>query len=174
VADKYGARYVVLKKLGDRLAGIDVPGDGLVSPREERGTGRLVETNHYEYLRVSPDNKVTITVMSPSDRTATLVVRAKRREQARAILGTLSVNGTATTIADSELPRDTWADVRRDVQLKAGPNEIKLESAATLELIRIAAYSLTLADLPSTWRVAHDDGWYVVLDTQPTSRVQTP
>lgn len=165
VAAKYNARYVVLKKLGERLAGIDVPADGISTSRA-RGTGRLVETNHYDYLRVSPDNKVTVEVTSPSDRTATLVLRAKRREQARATLGTLSVNGTATTIADSELPRDTWADVRRDVQLRAGRNEILLESAATLELIRVSAYSLTLADLPSTWRVAHDDGWYVVFDTQ--------
>ncbi len=101
-----------------------------------------------------------------TDRTATLVLRAKRRNQARATLGTLSVNGVPTTIADSELPRDTWADVRRDVQLKAGRNEIRIDSAATLEVIRVAVYSLLLADLPSTWKVVHDDGWYVVLDTQ--------
>jgi hypothetical protein len=76
------------------------------------------------------------------------------------------VNGVRTTIADSELPRDTWADVRRDVQLAAGRNEIHLDSDAQLEVIRIAAYSLALADLPPTWRVAHEDGWYVVLDTR--------
>jgi hypothetical protein len=167
VAEKYGARYVVLKALGDRLAGIDVPADGLVSPTGERATGRLVSSNHYEHLAVAPDHAVTIEVYSPADRTATLVVRAKRRNQARATLGTLSVNGVQTTIADSELPRDTWADVRRDVQLKAGRNQVRLESAATLEIIRVAAYSLTPSDLPPTWRVVHTDGWYVVLDTQP-------
>jgi hypothetical protein len=166
VAARYNARYVVLKKLGERLAGIDVPGDGLVSKDNARGTGRLVETNHYEYLRISPDNTVTLQVSSPTDRTATLVLRAKRRDRAGATLGTLSVNGASSTIADSELPRDTWADVRRDVQLRAGRNEIRLDSAATMELIRVAAYSLSLADLPSTWQVVHDDGWYVVLDTQ--------
>ncbi|MCC7370054.1 MAG: hypothetical protein IT306_16635 [Chloroflexi bacterium] len=166
VAEKYAARYVVLKQLGDRLAGVDVPADGLVSAEGARGTGQLVETNHYEYLRVSPDNRVALAISSPTDRTATLVLRAKRRNQARAALGTLTVNGVSTTIADSELPRDTWADVRRDVQLRAGRNEIRLESAATLELIRVTAYSLSLADLPSSWKVVHDDGWYVVLDTR--------
>jgi len=166
VAEKYGARYVVLKRLGDRLAGIDVPADGLASAPEGRGTGRIVETNHYEYLAVSPNDRVTFEVWSPSDRVATLVVRAKRRNRAQATLGTLAVNGTSTTVADSELPRDTWADVRRDVSLKTGRNEVRLESAAQLEVIRVAAYSLTLADLPPTWRVAHEDGWYVVLDTR--------
>jgi hypothetical protein len=166
IAQKYGARYVVLKRLGDRLAGIDVPADGLVSPTGARGTGREVETNHYEYLAVSPNDRVAFDVWSPSDRTATLVLRAKRRNRAPATLGTLTVNGTATQIADSELPRDSWADVRRDVSLKAGRNEIVLDSTAQLEVIRVAAYSLTLADLPRGWRVAHDDGWYVVLDTR--------
>ena len=149
MAEKYGARYVVLKRLGDRLAGVDVPADGLAPAGDGRGAGRIVETNHYEYLAVSPNDRVTFEVWSPSDRTATLVLRAKRRDRAQATLGTLSVNGTPTTIADSELPRDTWADVRRDVSLKAGRNEVRLESAAQLEVIRVAAYSLTLADLPA-------------------------
>jgi hypothetical protein len=39
-----------------------------------------------------------------------------------------------------------------------------------LEVIRVAAYSLTMADLPASWRVAHEDGWYVVLDTGGTSQ----
>jgi hypothetical protein len=95
-----------------------------------------------------------------------LVLRAKRRNRAPAALGTLTVNGASTTIADSELPTNIWADVRRDVALKAGRNEIRFESAAQLEVIRVAAYTLTLADLPASWHVAHEDGWYVVLDTQ--------
>ncbi|MFN8635461.1 MAG: hypothetical protein U0893_16570 [Chloroflexota bacterium] len=170
IAEKYGARYVVLKRLGERLAGIDVPADGLVSPNEPKGTGKVVETNHYEYLSVMPNDKVSFEVWSPTDRTATLVVRAKRRNQAQATLGTLSVNGTPSIIADSELPRNSWADVRRDVALKAGRNEVRLESGAQLEVIRVAAYSLTAADLPASWRVAHDDGWYVVFDTQGGAR----
>ncbi len=167
---KYGARYVVLKKLGDRLGGIDLPADGLASPTEAKGTGRIVETNHYEYFAVQPNDAVTVSIWSPTDRTATLVVRAKRRNRAQATLGTLAVNGTPTTIADSELPRDTWADVRRDVPLKAGTNTVRLESATQLEVIRVAAYSLTRADLPESWRVAHEDGWYVVLDTRGDTR----
>ena len=178
VADKYSSRYVVLKRLGDRFAGIDLPADGLAPATETRGAGRIVETNHYEYLAVSPNDTVTVQVWSPTDRVATLVVRAKRRNRAQAMLGTLAVNGTRTTIADSELPRDTWADVRRDVQLKAGQNEIRLESAAQMELIRVSAFSLTQADLPASWRVAHEDGWYVVLDTrggqQTTARTESP
>jgi hypothetical protein len=169
VAEKYGVRYVVLKRLGDRLAGIDLPADGLGPPTDARGAGRIVESNHFEYLAVSPNDKVSFEVWSPSDRTATLVLRAKRRNRSQATLGTLSVNGATTTIADSELPRDTWADVRRDVSLKAGRNEVRLESAAQLEVIRVAAYSLSLADLPSSWKVAHQDGWYVVLDTHRTT-----
>jgi hypothetical protein len=167
IAEKYGARYVVLKRLGDRLAGIDVPADGLAPQPETRKAGRVVETNHYEYLAVSPNDKVWFEVWSPTDRTATLVLRAKRRTTGSATLGTLAVNGTPTTIADSELPRNAWADVRRDVTLKAGRNVIQLDSTAQLEVIRVAAYSLALADLPPSWRVAHQDGWYVVLDTRP-------
>jgi hypothetical protein len=166
IVQKYGARYVVLKRLGERLAGIDVPADGMAPNGETKGSGKVVETNHYEYFAVSPNDKVSFDVWSPSDRVATLVLRAKRRNRSSAVLGTLSVNGTTSTIADSELPRDTWADVRRDVQFKAGRNEIRLDSSAQLEIIRVAAYSLTLADLPPSWRVAHDDGWYVVLDTR--------
>ncbi|MGE3913529.1 MAG: hypothetical protein AB7K36_29535 [Chloroflexota bacterium] len=165
-AEKYGARYVVLKRLGDQFAGVDVPADGLVSPTGARSTGRIVETNHYEYLAVSPDNTVTVNIWSPSDRTAAVVLRAKRRNRAGATLGTISVNGVRTTISDSELPRDTWADVRRDIQLQAGTNTVTLDSAATLEIIRLAAYTLTTADLPPDWRIVHDDGWYVVMDTR--------
>jgi hypothetical protein len=141
-----------------------------MAPRAEtRDAGHVVETNHYEYLAVSPNDTVTFDVWSPSDRVATLVLRAKRRNRSQATLGSLAVNGTASTIADSELPRDRWADVRRDVPLRAGRNEVRLGSTSQLEVIRVAAYSLTLADLPSSWRVAHQDGWYVVLDTLPNS-----
>ena len=174
IAEKYGARYVVLKRLGDRLAGIDVPADGLAPSTDTRRGGRIVESNHYEYLAASPNDTVTFEVWSPSDRVATLVLRAKRRNRAQATLGTLAVNGTPTTIADSELPRDTWADVRRDVSLKAGRNEVRLESASQLEVIRVAAYSLSLADLPSSWRMAHQDGWYVVLDTRGAAAATAP
>jgi hypothetical protein len=167
VAEKYDARYVVLKRLGEKLAGVDVPADGMAPRAETRGAGHVVETNHYEYLAVSPNDTVTFDVWSPSDRVATLVLRAKRRNRSQATLGSLAVNGTASTIADSELPRDSWADVRRDVLLRTGRNEVRLESTSQLEVIRVAAYALTLADLPSSWRVAHQDGWYVALDTRP-------
>lgn len=170
VAARYQARYVVLKQLGDRLAGVDVPAPGLAPPPGTRSAGRVVETNHYAYLAVSPDDRVTVHIWSPDDRTATLVLRAKRRNRGQATLGTLAVNGTSTTIADSELPRDEWADVRRDVPLRAGWNEVRLESDATLEVIRLTAYTLTLADLPPAWQLAHRDGWYVVLDTAPPSQ----
>ncbi|MCC6179118.1 MAG: hypothetical protein IT305_27725 [Chloroflexi bacterium] len=163
VAQAYSARYVVLKRLGDRLAGVDVPAAGLVPESAQPASGRIVATNHYQYAAVSAKDRLTFQVWSPSDRTATVVLRAKRRERAQATLGTLGVNGTSTTIADSELPRDTWADVRRDVALHAGWNGVMLDSDARLEVIRFAAYTLTLADLPPEWRVAYDDGWYVVL-----------
>src|SRR5581483_3100361 len=100
LAAKYDARYVVLKRLGDRLAGVDVPADGMAPAADMKGAGRVAETNHYEYLAVSPNDRVTFTIDSPADRTATLVLRAKRRNRASAVLGTLSVNGVSTTIAD--------------------------------------------------------------------------
>jgi hypothetical protein len=60
------------------------------------------------------------------------------------------------------------------VPLKAGRNEVVLESAAHLEVIRLAAYTLTLADLPASWRVAHQDGWYVVLETGDAGAALAP
>lgn len=166
--EKYGVRYVVLKRLGERLAGVDLPAAGRTPTGDAPGAGKVTETNHYEYLDVDPNDTETFEIWSPTDRTATLVLRAKRRNRAQATLGTLLVNGTPSRIADSELPRDTWADVRRDVPLKAGRNEVKLESAAELQLIRVGAYSLTTADLPASWRLAYEDGWYVVFDTRGT------
>jgi hypothetical protein len=165
VSDKYDAAYVVLKRQGDRLGGVDVPARGIQPDGEGRDRARVVETNHYEYLEVESGDRLDFEVWSPSDRTATIVLRAKRRGRAQATLGTLTVNGTPISIADSELPRDTWADVRRDVPLRAGQNLVQLESASQLEVIRFAAYTLSLADLPSDWHVAYEDGWYVVLRT---------
>ena len=91
---------------------------------------------------------------------------ARERSSRGAALGTLSVNGQASQIADSELPRDTWADARRDVPLRAGWNEVRFESAAQLEVIRFRAFTLDRTDLPAEWRLAYDDGWYVVIETR--------
>ncbi len=163
VARKYSAAHLVLKRQDDRLAGVDVPARGLQPGGDGRGDGRLVETNHYEYLALNPGDRVAFDVWSPADRTATVVLRAKRRGRSQATLATMTVNETPIAVADSELPRDVWADVRRDVPLRAGPNQVRLESQAQLEVIRFAAYTLTAADLPPGWRTGHQDGWYVVL-----------
>jgi len=169
VAETYDASYVVLSRRGDRLAGVDRParafqpgGDG-----SGRGDGRLVETNHYEYLRLAAGDRVDFVVWSPSDRSASVVLRAKRRGPARAgsDLGQLTVNGAEIRLAEAELPRDEWAEVRREVPLRAGDNVVRLESSGQLELIRFAAYTLAPADLPADWQVAYEDDWYVVLRT---------
>jgi hypothetical protein len=163
VADQYGAAHVVLKRHGDRLAGVDAPARAFRPGGDRADDGRLVGTNHYEYLALAPGDRVAFEVWSPSDRTATVVLRAKRRGRGAATLGTLAVNDTTIAMADSELPRDAWADVRREVPLRAGRNVVRLESAAQLEVIRFAAYTLSLTDLPPDWTVAYEDGWYVVL-----------
>ncbi|MDP8923097.1 MAG: hypothetical protein M3O34_09520 [Chloroflexota bacterium] len=168
LAEKYDARYVVMKRHGDRLGGVDLPAHALQQDGDARGKGdgRLTDTNHYQYLALNADDRVQFQVWSPTDRAANVVLRTKRRNARGASLGTLSVNGQATTIADSELPRDTWADVRRDVPLRAGWNVVQLESAAQLEVIRFSAFTLDPADLPPEWRLAYDDGWYVVFQTR--------
>ena len=163
VASRYGAAHVVLKRHGDRLAGVDAPARAFRPSGDRADDGRLVGTNHYEFLALAPGDRVAFEVWSPSDRTATVVLRAKRRGRGAATLGPLAVNDTTIAMADSELPRDAWADVRREVPLRAGRNLVRLESAAQLEVIRFAAYTLALTDLPSEWRVAYEDGWYVVL-----------
>jgi hypothetical protein len=166
IGAKYGAAHVVLRRQGDRLAGVDRPARAFQSEGDGKGDGRLVETNHYEYLALAPGDRAHFEVWSPAERTAHVVLRAKRRGRGPGQLGTLVVNGTSIAIADLELPRDSWADIRRDVPLRAGPNEVRLESAAQLEVIRFAAYTLTRADLPAEWQVAYEDDWYVVLRTR--------
>jgi len=169
VASKYDVRYVVLKQHGGRLGGVDLPAHALQPDGDVqgRGDGRLTDTNHYQYLQLNPNDRVQFQIWSPADRTANVVLRAKRRSSRGAALGTLAVNGQPTTIADAELPRDTWADARRDVPLRAGWNAVSFESAAQLEVIRFGAFALDRADLPPTWQIVHDDGWYAIFDTRP-------
>jgi hypothetical protein len=173
IAEKYGAAHLVLKRQAGRFAGVDLPARGIQPAEEVRGAGRLVDTNHYEYLALNPGEQVTFDIRSPSDRVATVVLRAKRRGRSQAALGVLTVNGTPITIADSELPRDEWSDVRRDVALQAGSNVVRLESAAQLEVIRFVAYTLLPEELPPGWRVGHEDGWYLVLATGLDGREPT-
>ncbi len=165
VRDRYGAAYVVLRRDGDRLAFVDRPARAIQPDGDGRGAGRLAETNHYEYLAMAPGDRAQFVVSSPDDRSAAVILRAKRRGRAqeRGTLGTLTVNGTPGAIPESELPRDDWADVRRVVPLRAGPNVVQLESSAQLEVIRFAAYTGSTAELPLGWRVAYEDAWYVVL-----------
>ena len=172
LAEKYDARYVVMKRHGERLGGVDLPAHALQPDGDTRGRadGRLTDTNHYQYLALNPNDRVQFQVWSPTDRVANVVLRAKRRSSRGAALGTLTVNGQASGIADSELPRDTWADARRDVPLRAGWNVVSLESAAQLEVIRFSAFTLDRADIPAGWRVAYEDGWYVVFETRPDDR----
>jgi len=167
VAEKYRATYVILKRQGDKLAAVDLPAGAIQNAGTAATTAsRLVETNHFELLALEPGDRAVFEIWSPADQTATVVLRAKRRGRSPARPGTLVVNGTEIAVADSELPRDAWSDVRRDVPLSAGWNQVRLEAAAQLEVIRVAAYSLSLANLPPAWRVAYEDGWYVVLRTE--------
>jgi hypothetical protein len=78
------------------------------------------------------------------------------------------VNGQNLPITDAELPRDDWSDIRRTVTLETGANDIEIRAAQQLEVLRLTAYSLTLADIPTDWSVAYDDAYYVVMS--PASR----
>jgi hypothetical protein len=79
------------------------------------------------------------------------------------------VNGQNLPITDAELPRDDWSDIRRAVTLKSGANDIEIRAAQQVEVLRLTAYSLTLADIPADWSVAYEDAYYVVMS--PVSRV---
>ena len=162
VARKYGAAHVLLERRGERLAGVDRPARA-IRPERASGGGRLVETNHYEYLALAPGEGVDFEVWSPSEQRADVVLRAKRRGRAAAAPARLVVDGAELPIADGELPRDDWSAVRRDVPLRAGRNTVRLESSTQLEVIRFSAYTLSPADLPPGWQVAYQDDWYVVL-----------
>lgn len=168
---KYSARYVVLKKLGDRLAGVDLQADGLAASGEPRGNVRVVETNHYEYLRVQPNGTVAFEIWSPAGpgprRWSYVPNGASVRRRHSGRWRSTASQRPSRTASCLGIPGPTFDATCRN---RAGSNTVRLESAAQLEIVRAAAYSLTRADLPSTWRVAHEDGWYVVLDTRGESR----
>lgn len=167
IADKHKARYIVLKRSGDRLAGVDLVARGFLDRGEAgRGQGRLVSTNHYEYLALAAGDRASFQIWSPDERDAELVFRAKRRGRGGASLGTLTVNGSGTSMTESELPRDDWSDVRRQARLRPGPNDVQIESAAQLEALRLTAYTLATGDLPPGWRVAYQDAHYAVLSDE--------
>jgi hypothetical protein len=162
VADRYGARYLAMKRSGDRLAGIDLPASGLVQSGDARGSGRLTASNHYEFLAMSPGDQTRFSIWSPSDRQAELVLRVKRRGRTSASPGALGVNGQELPMTDTELLRDDWADVRRSVALRAGSNEVSIRASQQLEVLRLTGYSLTEADLPAGWAIGYQDAYYAV------------
>lgn len=163
VAEKYGAAYVLLKRSGERLAGVDVAARGLVTGGEGRGIGRMTATNHYEFLTMGNGDRTTVSVWSPSDREAELVLRVKRRGRGSSIPGALLVNGQELPMTDTELPRDDWADVRRTVRLRAGENRVEIRAAQALEVLRLTGYTLAAADVPAGWGVGYADPYYAVL-----------
>jgi hypothetical protein len=162
IGAKYRAQYLVLKASEDRLAAIDLPARGLVPSGEGRGIGRLTSSNHYEFLAMGSGDQTRVSIWSPSDRTADLVLRVKRRGRGPEP-GALIVNGQAFAMTDSELPRDDWADVRRAVPLQAGWNEVEIRAAQQLEVLRLTGYSLTTSDIPTGWSVGYQDAYYTVL-----------
>jgi hypothetical protein len=166
-ASKYAAQYVVMKRSGDRLAGIDLPASGLVPRGDGRGIGRLTTTNHYEFLAMGPGDRTSFQVWSPTARDAELELRVKRRGRGPTTPGMLMVNGQEMPVADAELPRDDWASVRRSVRLQEGWNEVEIRAAQQLEVLRFTGYNLVFSDLPSELREAYSDTYYVVLSRDP-------
>jgi hypothetical protein len=166
VAARYGARYVALKQQAGKLAGVDLSARALQPVADRARDGRLSDLNHYQLLAMNSGDSTELTINSPTDRTAAMVMRVKRRGARVPTAGALVVNGVSHSISDGELPRDTWADVRREVALRAGENVVRIESGAQLEILRLTAYTLTADDVPAGWRTVFDDGWYIVLQTR--------
>jgi hypothetical protein len=69
LAARYGAGYVVLRRDGDWLGAVDLPAAALRSGKKE---GRMVETNHYEWLTLGQDDVSRFEFFSPTDGQATV------------------------------------------------------------------------------------------------------
>lgn len=157
--ERYRAAYVVLKKQGDRYALVDLP------PRAVRGRGgpSVIETNHFEYLRLGREDDVDVQIWSPRDQTATLALRARRETQAGRIAAVLAVNGAEHQVSEGEVPREQWAEVARQVPLRSGWNDVKFLARAEFNLERVVAYTATAEDLAAAGlRVAYQNDWYAV------------
>ncbi|MFN0072853.1 MAG: hypothetical protein ACKVVP_15315 [Chloroflexota bacterium] len=160
---KYSSPYIVMKRSESRLAGIELTARGLAPHGEGRGIGRLVTSNHYEFLTMGANDQTRFAIWSPSDRDADLVLRVKRRGRGSVTPGMLIVNGRELPMTDAELPRDNWADIRRVVELRQGTNVVELRAAQSLEVLRLTGYALTTADLLPGWSAAYEDAFYMVL-----------
>jgi hypothetical protein len=160
LVSKYGAAYMVLRRDGERVGAVDLPAAGLRGPRRD---GKLVSTNHYEWLTLGRDDPVRFEIVSPADGEATVTLRARRRTQSPRISGHLYVNGFDFPVGEAETDRDRYAEVARVVPLRAGSNEVQFLAGADFELARFVAYTTPLAAYLDRYRVAYEDGHTVVL-----------
>jgi hypothetical protein len=160
LANKYGASYVVLRRDGEQLGLVDLPANALRGGRKEP---QPKETNHYEYLPLGRDDLVRFSFVSPSDGPATVSLRARRRSQAPRVSARLVVNGAEYPIAESETPRDEYAEIRRPVVVRSGQNDVRFEAGAEFELARFVAYTASLQDLAPRFELLYEDSDAVVL-----------
>jgi hypothetical protein len=151
---------VVLRRDGERLGLVDLPANALRGGRKEP---RPTETNHYEFLPLGQDDDIRFSFTSPTDGAATITLRARRRSQAPRVSARLWVNGSEFPIAESETPRDEYAEIERTVPVRAGQNEVRFEAAAAFELARFVAYTASLQDLSARFELLYQDDAAVVL-----------
>jgi hypothetical protein len=160
LAGRYGARYVVLRRSDERLGLVDLPANALRGGRKEP---QPTETNHYEFLPLGRDDLIRFSFVSPSDGSAAVTLRARRRSQAPRIAARLFVNGAEHPIDESETTRDEYAEITRTVAVRAGQNEVRFEAAAAFELARFVAYTASLQDLAARFELLYEDQHAVIL-----------
>lgn len=160
LAGKYGARYVVLRRGGDLLGAVDLPAAALRGARRDQ---KLRETNHYEWLPLGQDDAIRFQFYSPTDGSAPVTLRARRRSNVPRTAGTLIVNGTEFPISDAETERDRYVEIARTVPLRAGQNDVRFRSNGEFELARFVGYTRPISAYDARYRLAYEDDYTVVL-----------
>ena len=123
----------------------------------------MIETNHYQYFDLGEGDAIRFEFYSPTDGTATVSLRARRRSSAPRIVAHLQVNGVDFPIAEGETARDEYREIVRAGPLRAGSNEVSFETGAALELARFVAYTAPLSTLLDRFTTAYTDPDTVIL-----------
>jgi hypothetical protein len=166
VAEKYGAAYAVLRRSdlgagsGERLALVDLPATAL---RSGRNAPKTVDTNHYEWLPLGEGDSTRFEFSSPIDGSATVALRARRRSKSPRLSARLLVNGVEYPVAEAETPLDSYAEISREVAVRRGQNEVRFQTASTIELARFTAYVAPREALSERFAVVYEDPSTVVL-----------
>lgn len=160
LADKYGVQYLVLRRAGDRLGAVDLPAAALRGARRDQ---KLRETNHYEWLPIGPDDTIRFQFFSPTDGSAPLTLRARRRSAVPRTAASLVVNGVEFPVSDAEAERDRYVEIARAAPIRAGQNDVRFRANGEFELARFVAYTVPISAYQDRYRVAYQDDATVVL-----------